>query len=310
MLPHYSWFYGDMKIKLVRGGVFPITKDKNGRRIKALPKTGYPFPGTFQGEGKLLGVPVIFIRLSGCNLRCSWQTADGTVDICDTPYSSHHAVAYDEPDIADVVETVKNNLSGIGHIIISGGEPGLQPKAVNELSRELKKIGLHITLETNGVLFSKELTEYIDLFSISPKLSASTPNLHKISMMKEKIDPAFIEHHEKNRRNIDSIQQYINACHIREAYYDDRPEGIRRRSDKDFQLKFVISHEQEAREIRDDFLKHLHHFRNDDIVLMPLGSTREIISATYALTAGMAIENRWRFTPRSHIDLFNNTQYV
>jgi 7-carboxy-7-deazaguanine synthase len=300
-----------MKIRLVKNGVFPIIKNSKGKNIGHNPKTDYLFSGTLQGEGKLLGIPVLFVRLSGCNLRCSWQTENGEIDICDTPYSSHHPNESEELETDEVVRLIENNLMGIRHIIISGGEPTLQPKAIAELCRKLKRLDLHITLETNGVIFHKEITEYIDLFSISPKLSPSSPSLEKIKRMKNPLDVSFVSHHEKNRKNIETIQNYINACHISDNYYNDTPASVRsRKNDKDFQLKFVISRKEDAFEIKNDFLRYLNHYKNEDIVLMPLGSSRDFLMKTFQMTAQMAVENRWRFTPRTHIDLFNRTQYV
>ena len=83
------------KITLVKNGVFPITKDKHGLPILNLPDTGLPIAGTIQGEGITAGTPCLFIRTSGCNLRCAWEMEDGSVSICDTPYSSHNAVEFD-----------------------------------------------------------------------------------------------------------------------------------------------------------------------------------------------------------------------
>ena len=50
--------------------------------------TGFDFAGTIQGEGKLAGIPALFIRTAGCNLRCMWWLPDGSVSRCDTPYAS------------------------------------------------------------------------------------------------------------------------------------------------------------------------------------------------------------------------------
>lgn len=300
-----------MKIRLVPGGVFPITRDKDGNKLKDPPKTGFQTHGTLQGEGKLLGTPSIFIRLAGCNLRCSWKTSDGKIDFCDTPYSSHNLEEVEEWEIADIIEVLKQNLHGIKHVIISGGEPTLQNLAVTELAKELKKLNLHITLETNGVLFFPHLSHYIDLFSISPKLRASEPNSNKFKHTELSIIPALEKQHKSIRKNLASIQKYINYCHSKGNYYDDGPDAeLSKRTDKDFQLKFVISSPDEDKEIREEYLNKLANWTPNDILLMPLGSTQEFLENTFKLTAEMAIKNKWRFTPRLHIDLFDNTQYV
>ena len=65
-------------------------KDENGEDIIGSLDTGFKVSGTIQGEGKLIGTPCLFIRTSGCNLRCSWVGSDGNGSPCDTPYSSHN----------------------------------------------------------------------------------------------------------------------------------------------------------------------------------------------------------------------------
>lgn len=296
-----------MQLKLVKNGIFPLSGDFNGQK----PQTGYHFSGTFQGEGKLIGTPSLFIRLSGCNLRCSWALADGTLSICDTPYSSHHVEDPEDKEVSEIVEIVRKNLNGIKHIIISGGEPMLQARPLQYLCRELKALQLHLTIETNGTIFSHELAPYIDLFSISPKLSNSDPTPEKISQMKHPIADGFSLHHRLTRRNLEVIQKFIDACYLPQDYYSDHPEkSIERRSDKDFQIKFVVGRPEDEEEIKNDFLKHLKRFNPEDIFLMPLGETRDLLRKTYPLTAEMALKNRWKFTPRLHIELFNDRQWV
>jgi len=298
-----------MDIKLVKNGVFPILFDKDGKTINTAPNTGYMSSGTFQGEGKLLGLPSMFIRLSGCNLRCSWMAWDGSLSICDTPYSSHHVNDFDVWGIDDVIKTVKNNLSGIKHVIISGGEPTLQAEPLAELTARLKDLDLHITLETNGTIFSESFVNFIDLISISPKLSNSVPDQNKIRLMANPIHEKYFVQQEKLRRNIDAIQKYIDSCYQVPQNNTLTKQWIRR-NDKDFQLKFVVGRTEDEIEIKKDFLSQLKGVDNNDILLMPLGGTRDFLKKTFNLTAGMAIRNRWRFTPRLHIDLFNDTQWV
>lgn len=96
-----------------------------------------------QGESSYVGLPCIFIRLAGCNLRCSY---------CDTKYAYNEGT---EMTIDEVYEEV-NHLGQSGDILeITGGEPLLQVDAVNELIKKVKKnipmssIGT-ILIETNG----------------------------------------------------------------------------------------------------------------------------------------------------------------
>jgi 7-carboxy-7-deazaguanine synthase len=114
-----------------------------------------------QGEGILTGVPSVFVRTSGCNLRCSW---------CDTPYTSWKPEG-DERSIDTVVDQV-TAFSAARHVVITGGEPMIAP-GVAELSEKLRARNLHITFETAGTVFAPVAC---DLMSISPKLSNSTPD--------------------------------------------------------------------------------------------------------------------------------------
>jgi len=300
-----------MQIRLVKDGVFPVVKDKNGVFLSHSPQTGFSFSATFQGEGKLTGVPSMFVRLSGCNLRCVWSAFDGTVSMCDTPYSSHQATEFEDWEIDDVCKTIENNLDGVKHVLISGGEPMLQHKAVTSLAKMLKNLDLHITLETNGTLFHAELVPYIDLFSISPKLSNSVPDLFKNKQIKHPLAEGYTLHQENTRKNLDAIQKFINSCYQPDNYYSDHPQSSRiRKNDKDFQLKFVVGRKEDEQEIITDYLTHLKGVDNNDVLLMPLGENRDFLKKTYPLVAEMALRNRWRFTPRLHIELFNDTQWV
>ncbi len=213
------------------------TAEKHDRR------PGYDFPGTLQGEGKLAGIPVLFVRTSGCNLRCMWETESGDINICDTPYSSCYPEESEEWEIKDIIKTIKTNSQFVKHLVISGGEPTTQPIALVQLARQLKqKLGYHITLETNGTIFIPELTNWIDMFSISPKLSSSEPTDRKVKKLKKPIAKSYLRDHKKFRRNINAVQKYINACMDVGSYYADKPDNIQRRlQHKDFQLKFVIS---------------------------------------------------------------------
>ena len=136
-----------------------------------------------QGEGLLTGVPSVFLRTSGCNLRCRW---------CDTPYTSWNATGRQE-SIASLLETVAE--SGAKHVVVTGGEPMLQA-AIIPLTQALAEVGYHITIETAGTIFRPVA---VDLFSISPKLADSTP-----------AEPASLAaRHERSRLPLDVLKQLL-----------------------------------------------------------------------------------------------------
>jgi 7-carboxy-7-deazaguanine synthase len=114
---------------------------------------------SIQGEGALVGTPSVFVRTSGCNLRCRW---------CDTPYTSWNPEGR-EMALADILAEVRG--FGAAHVVVTGGEPMIAPGIV-ELTHGLKAMGLHITIETAGTVHHEVAC---DLMSISPKLANSTP---------------------------------------------------------------------------------------------------------------------------------------
>src|SRR6188508_679862 len=115
---------------------------------------------SLQGEGLLTGTPSVFVRASGCNLRC-W--------FCDTPYTSWEPEGEDwaVAEIAAEVELQRaarftpaamgTQASGINpearhairHVVITGGEPMLFAEML-PLCERLRTTGFHITMETAG----------------------------------------------------------------------------------------------------------------------------------------------------------------
>lgn len=115
---------------------------------------------SIQGEGMLAGVPSLFVRASGCNLRCSW---------CDTPYASWEPEG-EEWSVEQLVRRAAE--SRLRHVVLTGGEPMIFPDLV-PLTHALRQLGRHITIETAGTV---DADVACDLMSISPKLSNSTPH--------------------------------------------------------------------------------------------------------------------------------------
>jgi 7-carboxy-7-deazaguanine synthase len=242
-----------------------------------------------QGEGLLTGTPSVFVRASGCNLRC-W--------FCDTPYTSWEPEGnnWSVEQIAAEVE----RLAGVGciseaqctarpassqtvhfaplmhptpihHVVLTGGEPMLFAELV-PLCERLHAAGLHLTIETAGTVDQPVMC---DLMSISPKLASSTPS--------PEIAGAWSSRHERDRH---------------------RPAVIRRlMSEYEYQLKFVIDTPADC----DDVHEWLAEFPEADrsrVLLMPQGIDTARLSATAGWLAPHCDEHGFTFCPRKHIEWY------
>lgn len=140
---------------------------------------------SIQGEGKLAGLPSVFVRTTGCNLRCTW---------CDSPETSWNPSGTDMT-IDDIVAKVAGFESR--YVVLTGGEP-LIADGVIELTERLAAAGYHLTIETAGTVW-KEVACH--LASISPKLSNSVPTLRDGG----KWAPA----HNRQRINVETIRRLM-----------------------------------------------------------------------------------------------------
>jgi 7-carboxy-7-deazaguanine synthase len=93
---------------------------------------------SIQGESTYAGLPCVFVRLTGCNLRCSW---------CDSEYTF---TGGQRRTVEEVVEEVQQLSTGGGLVEITGGEPMLQEREVVALMQHLLDAGYTLLLETSG----------------------------------------------------------------------------------------------------------------------------------------------------------------
>lgn len=153
---------------------------------------------SIQGEGALLGAPSVFVRTSGCNLRCAW---------CDTPYASWRP----EGDQMALPAILGDVLSyGCRHVVVTGGEPMIAPEIV-PLTEELARAGLHITIETAGTVYAPVVCH---LMSISPKLAHSTPS------------GRWAAQHERLRIQPEILKRLMSACDYQLKFVVARPEDL------------------------------------------------------------------------------------
>jgi 7-carboxy-7-deazaguanine synthase len=128
---------------------------------------------SLQGEGELTGVPSVFVRTSGCNLRCNW---------CDTPYASWQPEGK-QMGVEEIVAEVKKHPAR--HVVLTGGEP-MVAKEIHKLAAALKKLGCHITIETAATIAPGGIA--CDLASLSPKLKNSAPDARLDDTWRKKHD--------------------------------------------------------------------------------------------------------------------------
>ena len=114
---------------------------------------------SLQGEGMRAGEASVFLRFSGCNVRCSLQTHGFD---CDTEYVSNRRQTLEE-----LVEDVNNLAGPCRWVVLTGGEPGLQ--ATPELVSALHDCGLQVAIETNGSIDVSHLN--LDWITVSPKVA-------------------------------------------------------------------------------------------------------------------------------------------
>ncbi len=143
---------------------------------------------SIQGEGELIGVPSVFVRTSGCNLRCNW---------CDTPYASWNPEGI-QMNVEEIVAAIAAFPSK--HVVLTGGEPMIAPE-IHELAFRLQERAYHITIETAATVRPRGIA--CDLASLSPKLAHSAPDA--------RLDDTWRKKHEELRWQPAVVENWIAA---------------------------------------------------------------------------------------------------
>lgn len=214
-----------------------------------------------QGEGKLTGTPSVFIRTSGCNLRC-W--------FCDTRYASWEPEG-DSLNVEAIVDAATKWPTS--HVVITGGEPMIFEE-IHELCVELHRKKRHITIETAGTI---ERSVPCDLWSISPKLSNSTPIGYATD--------EWIKQHDARRKKLDVVRSLM--------------------AQGDYQLKFVVGSILDAEEVL-EYLKELGEWDRNRVMLMPRGTTAEDLRLQSTWLTSWCRDHDLRLCDRAHIYWFGN----
>ena len=159
---------------------------------------------SLQGEGELTGVPSVFIRTSGCNLRCSW---------CDTPYASWNPEG-EIRTLPQIMSEVESHPAA-RHVVLTGGEPMIA-KDIHALAAELRSAGRHITIETAATLAPGGIA--CDLASLSPKLLNAAPDAQAHAAWRRK--------HEATRWRPDVVRAWVDQYAYQFKFVVARPEDV------------------------------------------------------------------------------------
>ena len=142
---------------------------------------------SIQGEGELTGVPSVFVRTSGCNLRCNW---------CDTMYASWESEGT-QMSLDEILQQVDSFPAQ--HTVLTGGEP-MVAKGIHDLASALRSRGKHVTIETAATVPPGDLA--CDLASLSPKLRNSAPD--------NRLPESWRHKHEALRRQPAVIREWLD----------------------------------------------------------------------------------------------------
>jgi len=156
---------------------------------------------SIQGEGNWTGLPNIFIRTTGCNLRCSF---------CDTKYAYKKGK---ELTVEEIIEKISQYTCK--YICITGGEPLLQKDIFNLIDKLLKK-GYKISIETNGSLSIKKIGKKPLMISLDIKCPGS--KMHKNNYLK---NINFLKKDDQLKFVIKNKEDYLYAKKILEEYKPD-----------------------------------------------------------------------------------------
>jgi organic radical activating enzyme len=225
---------------------------------------------SLQGEGPSMGVPVAFVRLSRCNLACTW---------CDTAYTwrfegdnrpHRDGIAFERKanQVTLSPEETAAKIAALGQkrLVITGGEPLLQAGALAEMLAHLPDISVEI--ETNGTVAPPvRLDIRVDQYNVSPKL-AHSGNPADLALIPERLDAWAAE-----------------------------PRAF---------LKFVIASPADVDEVL--ALQRRYRFRPERVFLMAEGTDSATLRARQAWLAPLCLKHGLRMSDRLHIHLYGDTR--
>lgn len=239
--------------------------------VLATDDTGGPeIFASLQGEGPSMGMPVAFVRLSRCNLACTW---------CDTAYTwrfegdnrpHRDGIAFDRKvnQVTLSPEDTAARIASLGQkrLVITGGEPLLQAAGLAAMLAHLPDIAVEI--ETNGTVAPPaRLDVRVDQYNVSPKLSHSG-NPAELALIPERLDA-----------------------------WASEPRAF---------LKFVIATPADVDEVL--ALHARYRFRPERVFLMAEGTDSATLRARQAWLSDLCLKHGFRMSDRMHIHLYGDTR--
>ncbi len=148
---------------------------------------------SLQGEGRWAGRAAVFIRFSGCNLKCPF---------CDTNFKE-----YTEMTLQEIIEAIAEWHS-CAFVVLTGGEPTLQMDA--ELVNALHTEGFMVAVESNG---TRPLPVFVDWLTISPK-TAYVENANVVVQSCNELKVVYDGEHEPSTYGVQADNLYIQPCDV------------------------------------------------------------------------------------------------
>ena len=225
---------------------------------------------SLQGEGPSMGRPSVFVRLSRCNLACTW---------CDTAYTwrftgdnrphrdgvdcarAANQVTLDEDAVAARIAAL-----GASRVVVTGGEPLLQAPALARMLALLP--GRHVEIETNGTIAPPPaLDALVHQYNVSPKLA-----------------------HSGNPAGLALIPERLAAWAADPRAY----------------FKFVVGNDADVAEVLG--LRETYRMAAERVFVMPEGTESAALRAALRWLAPLALEHGLRLSDRLHIHLYGDTR--
>jgi 7-carboxy-7-deazaguanine synthase len=169
---------------------------------------------SIQGESTYAGLPCVFVRLTGCNLRCTW---------CDTAYAFHGGKKYSVGEVmervAELYESTAGDRGSSRLVEITGGEPLLQPETP-QLARRLLDASYKVLIETSGErdvsVLPREVVKIVDVKCPDSGESGKF-NLKNLAAMDKKDEVKFVI---ASRRDYEFARDFIAEHALNDRVYE------------------------------------------------------------------------------------------